>query len=774
MSNSREFQDHPATVRVGLIDGLSTLHRLRCFDPAAPDLELLSSSQDAAGGATEARSLLNTGRLSYVAFFRESSPISPPDRELMREFEVGVPGDKRFDVAAAPEVMDTPPGFYAYPTSGSSLYSEVYFFTAGINYMEDKQPLGQLLVDGGHVDAADLSKGLTEQARDREIPLGQILIEQHKVDPKDIELAVEQQRYNRIDGRPKRLGEIIVEAGLATEQDIDDAVIEQRTRKGKRLGEVLVDMGIVNEAVVAQTLARKFHLPYVDLDAVEVDPVSSAEVPHGLMERYRVLPYQADEFSITIAISDPLAMEALDMLRFSSTKQINEVIAGPAQLEKYLKLELAEEEGVDSDEVDSMLQDLEDSSEEDGAEAAAPGEVEEGTGAMGRLVNRIILTAYREGASDIHVEPNGPRAPMLIRFRVDGRCETYKEMPAAYRAQLVARIKIMASLDITERRKPQDGKIRLRLGDKAIELRVATIPTSTRDEDVVLRILAAGEPIPFEGLGLNERNFSEMNRLVRRPYGLVLVVGPTGSGKTTSLHSALGSINDNERKIWTAEDPVEITQAGLRQVQVLPKIGFTFAAAMRSFLRADPDVIMVGEMRDEETASTGVEASLTGHMVFSTLHTNSAPETITRLIDMGLDPFTFSDALLGVLAQRLVRRLCKHCREQYRVPENELAELTHYYGAEALQQRLGDEPLTLWRGKGCDKCKQEGYKGRMGIHELLVNDEDLRLAIQRKAPVGEVREMAIKGGMTTLLQDGIDKAIEGHTGLQQVLATCSK
>jgi len=343
-----------------------------------------------------------------------------------------------------------------------------------------------------------------------------------------------------------------------------------------------------------------------------------------------------------------------------------------------------------------------------------------------------------------------------------------------HRSQLVARIKIISNLDIAERRKPQDGKIRFDMGKRRIELRVATIPTVAGNEDVVMRILAASGALPLEQLGLGARNRRGVAHLLATPYGLILVVGPTGSGKTTTLHSMMGAINKPERKIWTAEDPVEITQPGLRQVQVNSRIGFDFAAAMRAFLRADPDVIMVGEMRDNETASIGVEASLTGHLVLSTLHTNNAPETITRLVDMGLDPFAFSDALLGVLAQRLGRRLCEGCRESYEATPEEREEIIAHYGEGAFRSEMEGDSLKLWRAKGCGRCKGTGYKGRIALHELLLANDDIRLAIQRKATAEEIRDLSREGGMTTLLQDGIEKCVEGHTDLRQVLSVCSR
>ncbi|MCD6153868.1 MAG: GspE/PulE family protein [Syntrophobacterales bacterium] len=395
-----------------------------------------------------------------------------------------------------------------------------------------------------------------------------------------------------------------------------------------------------------------------------------------------------------------------------------------------------------------------------------------------QLVNKVINDAYMRGASDIHIEPSLIKKIVEIRFRIDGDLGVYQTVPFNYRSAIVSRIKIMSNLDITERRRPQDGKIKFRRpkGEGDIELRVATIPTQGGTEDVVMRILAKGETMPLENIALSPDNYDTLLKLLEKPYGMILAVGPTGSGKTTTLHAALRHINRPETKIWTAEDPVEITQQGLRQVQVNPKIGFDFAHAMRSFLRADPDVIMVGEMRDYETAKTGVEASLTGHLVFSTLHTNSAPETIVRLLDMGIDPLNFADSLIGILAQRLVRTLCKKCKEEYHPTKEEYSEMIRNYGDESFA-KLNipyTDDLKLFRPKGCNACNNTGYRGRMGIHELLVSTDEIKRAIQKRESVESLRKTAISQGMTTLLQDGIIKVIQGHTDLHQVLRVCMK
>ncbi|HMI85970.1 MAG TPA: GspE/PulE family protein, partial [Polyangiaceae bacterium] len=474
------------------------------------------------------------------------------------------------------------------------------------------------------------------------------------------------------------------------------------------------------------------------------------------------------------------AVDAIDSVRILSKKFVGEVVAMPSQLEKYIPTYLDQLEAKKvATEMDSILKSLasDDVQAVAEVESAETGNVKESDNSIIRLANQIVIDAYRRGASDIHLEPNGKERTTRVRFRVDGDCVAYQEIPAGFRLPLVARFKIMALLDISERRKPQDGKIRFRVGEREIELRVATIPTVNNNEDIVLRILAGSKPLPLDKIGLSERNLRELRKIIAMPYGLVLCVGPTGSGKTTTLHSALGAINTVDMKIWTAEDPVEITQPGLRQVQVNSKIGLTFASAMRAFLRADPDVIMVGEMRDEETANIAVEASLTGHLVVSTLHTNSAPETITRLIDMGLDPFSFADALLGILAQRLARSLCKQCREQYAPEKAELEELGLVYGMDRFQKLLKEEHpfgLKLWRAVGCSACGQSGYKGRLGLHELLVTTDPLKHAVQKKGLVEEIRALAREGGMITLLEDGIQKVLAGQTDLKQVLAVCSR
>ncbi len=391
-----------------------------------------------------------------------------------------------------------------------------------------------------------------------------------------------------------------------------------------------------------------------------------------------------------------------------------------------------------------------------------------------QLVNRIITESDRLGASDIHIEPGKDNAPGGVRIRVDGICRELLKIPKEHCAALIARIKVISRLNIAEKRLPQDGKCKLKVRGKKLELRVATVPT-VQGESAVLRILAAGSALPLDKLNLSPANHERVVEMSAHPHGLFLVVGPTGSGKTTTLHAVLGYINKPERKIWTAEDPVEITQPGLQQVQMLPKIDFTFATAMWAFLRADPDVILIGEMRDHETASIGVEASLTGHLVLSTLHTNSAPETITRLLDLGLDPVNFSDALLGVLAQRLMRTLCSKCKQPYKPDQKELDHLIDAYGREQFEElKIDTKTVELMGPVGCTDCGNTGYKGRTGIHELLRGTIELQAMIYKKAELSEIRKQALKDGMRTMKQDGIHKIFLGLSDYKQLLRVVSE
>jgi type II secretory ATPase GspE/PulE/Tfp pilus assembly ATPase PilB-like protein len=588
--------------------------------------------------------------------------------------------------------------------------------------------------------------------------------------------------YNKIrDARankPAKYGALL-ERGLVSEKDLERAVSSARVNQVDVTKWLIEEMHVPKEEVL-RALSDFYKVPFWEPAGPPIPEDIRQRVSADFLKKNVCAPLERRDGTVRVAVEDPLDLTRLDTIKAMNLAPRCEFLVGlKDDILAYVRASYGETgPAVEQADLSRIIDDLGSGEEEEGegeSEDKAP-EIDETDSGVVKLCNQIIIDAYTKGASDIHVEPYGKTMPCVVRLRIDGDCQKYIEVPPAHRNALVQRLKIMAKLDIAEKRKPQDGKIRFRGPMGTIELRVATIPTSGGNEDVVMRILAASKPLPLDRMGFSERNLAEFKAILQKPYGICLVVGPTGSGKTTTLHSALGFINTEDMKIWTAEDPVEITQPGLRQVQVHPKIDFTFAAAMRSFLRADPDVIMVGEMRDHDTAAIGIEASLTGHLVFSTLHTNSAPETIVRLLDMDIDPFNFADALLGIMAQRLVRTLCPACKEKYCPSPDEFAELVEEYGTEHWDKvGVSYAPtLRLYRPAGCPKCGGTGYKGRMGIHELLVATDEIKRMVQKRKPVEELRAQAIREGMTTLLQDGIQKVLGGHTDFKQVRAVCIK
>ena len=566
-----------------------------------------------------------------------------------------------------------------------------------------------------------------------------------------------------------------------TQNELDQAIAE--SRKGvSDFESILIERYKVPKLEIGKSLAQFHKCPYIeysDRTIVDVELLKNLNVDY--LKKNHWMPLKRDRTAIEILTDDPGDLDRVaDIKRTFPGLNIRFAISLRRDIAQFLGSATGQGDSGSTRKLDENVSDILGELVNEAQEAAAEdagGGLDENDNAIVRLANQIIADAYRQGASDIHVEPYGEKRETLVRFRVDGDCFEYMKIPQSYRRAIVSRLKIMASLDIAERRKPQDGKIKFKLSEnKEIELRVATIPTAGYNEDVVMRLLAASEPLPLDKMGFSDRNLAGIKQIAAKPYGIILCVGPTGSGKTTTLHSVLGFINTPDIKIWTAEDPVEITQYGLRQVQVLPKIGFTFAAAMRAFLRADPDVIMVGEMRDKETAEIGIEASLTGHLVMSTLHTNSAVETVTRLLDMGCDSFSFADAMLGVLAQRLTRRICKDCKEQYVGTQEEYEEIRQGYGPEHWD-KLGipqDNTFRLSRGKGCEICNRTGFKGRVALHELLLGSDNLKRMIQMKARTEEMLKAAIEEGMTTLMQDGVHKTLLGHCTFKDVKAVAIK
>lgn len=546
---------------------------------------------------------------------------------------------------------------------------------------------------------------------------------------------------------------------------------DQARTANSNIPRILMQETDVTLQEIGLSLAQFYHVPFLAFDEAHEIPVELLEgINRKFLHREICVPVDKQGDQVVILLSDPLNTELIRHIQSLVQAQSYVIKVGvPDDILRYLGGE--DRQGKDESSLVDMLDDLEvfEVEQHDSESSSADDDTyNENQSAIIGLVNKMILEAYNQGASDVHVEPAKGSLPSKVRFRVDGVCKSAIDIPASHIKAVVSRIKVMSGLDISERRLPQDGKCAIRFRNRRIEVRVATLPT-VHGESAVLRILSSGVALPLSDLNLSESNKNSVERLVRKSHGVFLVVGPTGSGKTTTLHSVLGHLNQDDRKIWTAEDPVEITQPGLQQVQVQPRIGFDFAAALRAFLRADPDVIMIGEMRDLDTAQIVVEASLTGHLVLSTLHTNSAPETLTRLVDLGLDASGFADSLLGVLAQRLIRTLCISCKAPYEPAPTEIRMLLNSYGREQ-SNRLwtkGDA-LTLYKAVGCDECGGAGYRGRTGIHELLVGTPAIRALISRNAPLAELRDQAERDGMHTLLQDGIEKIFIGQTDFSQL------
>ena len=565
----------------------------------------------------------------------------------------------------------------------------------------------------------------------------------------------------------------LVQKGKITSVELEELETKTSLYGGSVTRTLMEDFDIEAD-VIGKSLEYYYRVPYMKYDPEHELPVELLDnIGVSYLRSNLWLPVAGTKEEAVILIDDPSDYQRImEIQGVVNARNYVFRVGLPEHILQFLRGSKEEEMEAGFDDVFTTLDgqsgvEIEDGDDEEDEGLAA-------TSGIIQLVNRIIAESDRLGASDIHIEPGKDSAPGGVRIRVDGICRELLKIPKEHCMAVIARIKVISRLNIAEKRLPQDGKCKLKIRGKKLELRVATVPT-VQGESAVLRILAAGSALPLDKLNLTKPNFDRVVELSAHPHGLFLVVGPMGSGKTTTLHAVLGYINKPERKIWTAEDPVEITQPGLQQVQMLPKIDFTFATAMRAFLRADPDVILIGEMRDHETASIGVEASLTGHLVLSTLHTNSAPETITRLLDLGLDPVNFSDALLGVLAQRLMRTLCGKCKAPYKPEKRELDHLVAAYGPEQFEELDYDlKTIELMGPVGCTECGGTGYKGRTGIHELLVGTNQLQAMIYKKAELSAIREQALKDGMRTMKQDGITKIFNGLSDYKQLLRVVSE
>ncbi len=687
--------------------------------------------------------------------------------------------------------------FVFHPFDGGGGVSRTFIPREAYERVTYGELIGDMLVTQHSVTPQQVEQALDEQDSLRSRKLGDQLLSNAIVSTEQLMLALEQQ-----DKMPMiRVGEALLRLGYIDEDQLNQALERQKIERSVSLGQLLVNMGFLTRRDLNTALARKMGYPVVDVMLFPVEVEALRLVPLSVAQRLGVMPLLLRDKLLVVATGDPTQRNMLEELEFMVSKRVVATLGDEVLIEQnlsriYTQLGVAADKSGESSaeatpldlaSTSELLQSMELEQQEEEA-LAIERPIEQSDNSLVRLINTMIIEAHSRGASDIHVETHPGRAKTRIRFRKDGVLSTYLELPHTYRSALTARLKIMADLDISERRKPQDGKIEFAKFSSRhrLELRVATIPTYGGLEDVVLRLLSSAKPIAMDKIGLTSNNLTNLRAAVSRPYGMVLCVGPTGSGKTTTLHSILGFLNTPQRKIWTAEDPIEITQPDLRQVQVNRKIDWTFAKALRSFLRADPDIIMVGEIRDQETAQIAIEASLTGHLVMSTLHTNSAPETVVRLIDMGMDPFNFADSLLAVLAQRLLRRICSECRTSTPAPDALVDELLddflHSFPEElrpprdAVRQEwlkdFGHEgKLTQYSAPGCSHCQGTGLRGRLGIHELLMVTPGLRHLIQTGGRTEQLLFEGVKNGqMRTLRQDGILKVLSGLTTIEEVRA----
>ena len=556
----------------------------------------------------------------------------------------------------------------------------------------------------------------------------------------------------------RKLGEILYKSGLIDKQSLIDALKTAR-ESHKRIGETLIELGLVSEDNICKAIAHQFGMPYVNLDKHPVTKSMMALIPEEIIQKYNVLPISKKNGRLKLIISDPLNLDMLDTLRFRLNSELDCCIASKTKIRAFIDRNLDEVRSS----IDATAAELQEQGHSIEEEIRRAEEAEEGDdGPVIRLVNMFIDEAVNLGTSDIHIEPMADR--IRIRYRIDGVCSERESVPKNMQAAVMARLKIMSGMDIAERRIPQDGRIKKEISSSMIDFRVSALP-GYHGESVVLRILRPDSVrVGIQSLGFAEEDYEKFQRIIKRPNGIFLVTGPTGSGKTTSLYAALQELNRPDKKIITAEDPVEYNFAGMNQCQVRSEIGLTFSAILRSMLRQAPNIILVGEIRDQEVADIAIQAALTGHLVFSTLHTNDAPSAITRLIDMGVKPFLVASAIQAIMAQRLVRLICPDCKTVQEKPDHKMLKLLGFKESE-----LSEHPV--YHGAGCKRCHHTGYHGRKGIFELMLMSSEIRELAFKRSPTNLIRKAAIAAGMRTLLDDGKYKIIQGITTLEEIAKT---
>jgi len=762
--NSKAKQEKPREVMIRLLNGDAVHGNILSFAPDAECIQIRIRENTTSGRAK----ILPVNEVAYIAFARTSASSTATSRlPEMKSMYIHTVTGEIFDAYVLNLSMH-PSGFYAFePVSDSrkkaagrsaegkasvrstgaespDQYEYIYFFHHGVRTHEDKSPIGKLLVAEKFVSEDELKRSLELQKEKRETPIGHILIEQIGVKSHEVDAALQEQKYKR-----KKLGEILLDAGLVKPEDIDRALTIQAEQHGKRLGDILVEIGSVSEKNLLLALASKFHLPIVDLNVHPLDPNAIYAVDTSLITKFQWLPIATDAETLTVAVSDPLDMEAYDAFRFSANKHIREVLVLPSQLWRHIEDALA---GSVEDESEKLLIDL-NMQKGDAVAEGAPNEVElmknAGATPVVNLVNKIIAGGLRKGASDIHLLPQATH--LALAYRINGDLVWDTKIQKEVQQHVISRIKIISGMDISERRLPQDGRLVVQYKKRPVELRVSIIP-NIHGESVVMRILNKEVNEDIETLGMRQEDCHRLKRIIQKPHGLILATGPTGSGKSTTLFALVKSLSNLPSHIVTIEDPVEAEIPGVNQIQVRPKIGLDFARVLRNILRHDPDIIMLGEIRDHDTAEIAMRAALTGHLLLSTLHTNTAIDTVARLVDMGVPSYLLAQGLIAVISQNLIKSLCPSCRKSIHV-EQSIAVL--------LKDMDMPAPEHLFCATGCSRCNQTGYSGRCMAYELLEVDERLSQAIHDHVIGQELQQIAVEAGMYPKKQHVLDLARDG-------------
>ncbi|MFC1626197.1 GspE/PulE family protein [Pseudomonadota bacterium] len=734
MSGNPKQQKNGLDVTLSLLNGDKEQGQLIRFSPPMRRLHLqLESDRMEHYEITE---------VAYIGFCRpKGSWPSLPELEGMEAKVVHTVTGEKFLVNVV-ETKSHEDGFYAFTDIEDSNFERIFFYNHGVRILEHPQPIGQLLIDEKVASADEVQTALETQRGLQKQPLGDFLVESQKVEAVDIEKALEMQRK-----KPKKIGDILIEAGLIEEEDLKQALIEQSKNRSLKIGQILINMGFVTEEELISSLAKKFSMPFIDLDEYTINPLVVAEIDSDILLRFQVLPISSDEHTLTLAASDPMDIEGFDTIRFQTKKRIVEVLATPSQIRLLLEREVAAEAGEGDDWlwIERVGEEKEEGADNEVVEvkaAEAPPIV--------RLVNKILINGINKGASDIHVLPQAKK--VLLLYRVNGDLKQEMELEKWVQRRMISRIKILAGMNIAEHRMTQDGRMLVRHGNGVSEFRVSCIPNAY-GESIVMRILSKEMAADIETLGVSEKDRQSLGMMVRKPFGLILATGPTGSGKSTTLFALLQSIVHMPVHIITIEDPVESDIKGCNQIQVNTKVGLTFASVLRNVLRHDPDVIMVGEMRDHETASIGVEAALTGHLMLSTLHTNSAVDTIIRLLDLGIPSYLLAPALRGIISQNLLKQLCEECRQPLDNEQDEVYGLLDGMGLE--------RPKMLYKAGKCDSCNQTGFSGRVMAYEFLEITNAVRQAIHDGKIGDELQEIAKQEGMISKAEHALSLAKEG-------------